>query len=104
MSLTSTTIARYLRPFMTEVRAFMRTHGKRGTPLLPQDVREGDGTETTFTCIRGQKPYAVFLDGAPLIEGTGDDYTVIRDGELHNIVFAVAPANAQAIIIWPQEA
>ena len=57
-----------------------------------------------FELRHGQRPYAVFLAGVLKIEGETEDYTVVNDAGVWSVVFAVAPASAADVIVWPQEA
>lgn len=53
---------------------------------------QGDGTTTTFAVQKGWTPKRVFVGGAIMRPGTGNDYEVSFDGFTYSIVFAVAPA------------
>ena len=52
----------------------------------------GDTTTTDFPLETGWKPADVFVNGAIMRPGSGEDYTVSFDGVTYTVVFAVAPA------------
>jgi hypothetical protein len=52
----------------------------------------GTGAQTTFVLPLGWSPRAVFVNGALMRPGAGEDFTVAFDGFIRSIVFSVAPA------------
>ena len=59
----------------------------------------GDSSETEFQLASGWKPNQVYVDGALMKPGSGDDYTVTYDGFTYTVVFAVAPGAVNIGII-----
>jgi len=59
----------------------------------------GDSAETDFDLESGWTPNQVYVDGALMKPGSGDDYTVTSDGFKHTVVFAVAPGAVNIGII-----
>lgn len=53
---------------------------------------EGDNATTEFTTPSGWKPSAVFVNGALMRDGEGEDYAVSYNGFLYAVNFSVAPA------------
>lgn len=52
----------------------------------------GNGATTAFALQRGWKPLDVFVNGALMRPGSGEDYTVAFNGFLYTVTFAVAPS------------
>lgn len=52
----------------------------------------GDSSATTFAVTKGFYPHMVYVAGALMRPGTGEDYTVTYDGFAYSVMFAVAPA------------
>lgn len=52
----------------------------------------GDSSTVTFAVTKGFYPHMVYVAGALMRSGTGEDYTVSFDGFVYSVVFAVAPA------------
>lgn len=59
----------------------------------------GNSSQVDFALPPGWKPKQVFVDGALYRPGSGDDYEVKFDGNIHSISFAVAPAIVDIAII-----
>ncbi len=64
----------------------------------------GNGVTTVFTLQRGWKPLDVFVNGALMRPGSGEDYTVSFDGFAHKVTFAVAPAAVDIAFMAESEA
>lgn len=69
-------------------------------PVLVRDefYFTGDSSTTDFALPLGWKPFAVYSAGLRQREGSGDDFTVVFDGFIYTISFAVAPAAVDVTI------
>ncbi len=52
----------------------------------------GDAVATDFALEKGWKPSLVFVNGALMRPGSGEDYMIEFDGFVYIVSFAVAPA------------
>jgi len=52
----------------------------------------GNGSTTVFTLAKGWRVTDVFVNGALMRPGSGEDYTVAFNGFLYTVTFAVAPS------------
>lgn len=71
----------------------------QGTYRLEVFYFEGNGSSTTFALQKGWKPKFVYSAGLFRREGTLEDYTIVFDGFVYSVVFAVAPAVVNIDII-----
>lgn len=60
---------------------------------------DGDSSTTDFALQRGWKPKFVYVNGALFREGDLEDYTVVYDGFIYTVSFAVAPSAVDVGII-----
>lgn len=101
MTQTTTTIARFLRPFMTEVRAFMRAYI---APAEPFDFElSGASGDNTVSLPRGWKPKQTLLNGVEQRPGTGNQVTYQRDADIWQVVFATDPLVTDWIRVWAEK-
>ena len=63
----------------------------------------GNGATTAFALPRGWRPTNVFVNGALMRPGTGEDYTIAVNGLVSTVTFAVAPATVDVAIMAESE-
>lgn len=63
----------------------------------------GNGTTTTFALPLGWRAENVFVNGALMRPGVGEDYTLTFDGFVERVVFAVAPTAVDVAIAAKRE-
>lgn len=86
------------------VRAGLFSASKVAGVLQAPVLEDGDGSETDFSLPQGLKPYSVHNNGSLSVEGASEDYTVLFDGFIYTVRFAVAPGNGNSVATYPVEA